>query len=51
MEIVDIKQKAKYDWMIMGDRSSAFFHNIRREKKNRNRIVTIKDNARTELIV
>lgn len=33
-----------------GDRCSAFFHNIMREKKNRNRIVIVKDNIGTKFI-
>ncbi|KAF5183828.1 Dnase i-like superfamily protein, partial [Thalictrum thalictroides] len=44
-----IKQKAGCDWLTMGDRPSAYFHNAVKEKSNRKAIRTMEDRQGNKL--
>ncbi|KAF5186913.1 reverse transcriptase, partial [Thalictrum thalictroides] len=42
-EYYQIKQKADCDWLTMGDRTTAYFHQAVKERKNRKAIRTMED--------
>ncbi|KAF5206627.1 hypothetical protein FRX31_003795 [Thalictrum thalictroides] len=43
VEFEDLKQKTNCTWMVKGDKCTAFFHGILKERKSRNKIWKISD--------
>ncbi|GJX13339.1 probable L-cysteine desulfhydrase, chloroplastic [Tanacetum coccineum] len=45
-----LKQKYKVDWLKEGDHNTAFFHNMLKGRKNKSRIVCVKDDMGNEFL-
>ncbi|GKB43590.1 RNA-directed DNA polymerase, eukaryota, reverse transcriptase zinc-binding domain protein [Tanacetum coccineum] len=43
-----LKKKSKIDWLKEGDHNSSFFHNMLKGKKNKSRIMSVKDDIGNE---
>nr|GEW36534.1 hypothetical protein [Tanacetum cinerariifolium] len=46
-EVKLLHQKAKIDWLREGDKNTAYFHNILKARKHKNRVESICDDSRT----